>query len=82
MKTTERLKIFQTLQSRPPEIGRSVHYGMDGAARAAIIIDIDHLSLAGRVTLTVFPPGKPSFSTDASYSTALRNGFWSWPPGS
>jgi len=55
---------------------------MDGAARAAIIIDIDHLSLAGRVTLTVFPPGKPPFSTDASYSTGLRNGFWSWPPGS
>jgi hypothetical protein len=79
MKTTENLKIFQKLQSRPPEIGRTVYYGVDGIARAAIIVDVDHLSLAGKVSLTVFLPGKPSLSVDAKYSRTLRNGFWSWP---
>ena len=79
MKSTKTLKIFQKLQARPPTIGLTVHYGMKGIARAAIISEVDHLSLAGKVHLTVFPPGEPPFPVDARYSEKLRNGFWTWP---
>lgn len=72
-------KIIRVFPS--PALGRMVHYGVDGTARAAIITDVDMLSLSGRVILTVFPPGEPSFSVDARYSKTLRDGCWSWPSG-
>jgi hypothetical protein len=79
MKSTKTLKIFHQLQARPPAVGSTVHYGVNGRARAAIISEVDPFSLSGKVHLTVFLPGKPTFSTDAYYSARLKNGFWTWP---
>lgn len=79
-KSSKRLENFWKLGERPPAVGSTVHYGMKGSARAAIVSDVDMLSLDGRVSLTVFPPGGPSFSIDAIYSDQLKNGYWTWPP--
>lgn len=81
MKSTGSLEILQRLQKRPPAVGLTVLYGMDGIPRAAIIVGVDPFSIEGRVHLTVFPPGETSFPAQACYSEQLQNGFWTWPPG-